>query len=77
MNRQARLEGSRDWHSYGNVTFFEAIKSEAKRVSKRNSLCEATWLIECRCESDPDRIEEYEVQVTLHAKVLNPRKDAE
>lgn len=76
MNRQAKLLGAKEWHSYGNVTFFEAIKAEAKLASKRNSLCEWTWVIECRCESEPDKIDEYEVQVTLHAEVLNPRKGA-
>lgn len=76
MNRQTRLEGSKEWHSHGNVTFFEAIKKEAKQVSRRNSLSEAKWVIECRCESEPDKIDEYEVQVTLHAEVLNPRKGA-
>lgn len=74
MNRQARLKGAKDWTSYGNVTFFEAIKAEAKRAARRNNMCEWIWVVECRCESEPDRIEEYEVQVTLHAEVLNPRK---
>lgn len=76
MNRQARLEGSKEWHSYGNVTFFEAIKTEAILVSRRNSLCECNWVIECRCESEPEKIDTFTVQVTLHAEILNPRKGA-
>jgi hypothetical protein len=74
MNRQARLEGSNQWNSYADVTFFAAIKEEAKRASRRNSLCEATWVIECRCESEPEKVETFSVQVNLHAEVLNPRQ---
>ena len=74
MNRQARLEGSQEWRSYGNVTFFEALKSEAIRTSQRNSLCPAKWVIEVRCESEPENIDTFEVQTTIHAEILNPRK---
>ena len=74
MNRQARLVTTENWHSYGRVSFFEAIKAEAILLSRRNSLCDWTWLIECRCESEPDVIDKYSVQVTPHAEVLNPRK---
>lgn len=74
INRQARLEGSSIWNSYGNVSFFEAIKAEAIRTSKRNSICEAVWEIECRCETEPDVMDSFEVQVNLHAEILNPRK---
>lgn len=76
MNRQARLEGSKEWHSYGDVTFFEAIKTEAIQTSRRNSLCECNLTIECRCESEPEKIDTFTVQVTLHAEILNPRKGA-
>lgn len=74
MNRQARLEGSKDWNSYGNVSFFEALKAEAIGTSERSGIC-GTWVIECRCESDPAVIATFSVQVTLHAVVLNPRGD--
>jgi hypothetical protein len=59
MNRQARLEGSERWTSYGVSSFFYAIKEEAIRTSKRNSLCEATWVIECRDESEPETIDTF------------------
>jgi hypothetical protein len=74
MNRQARLEGSTRWTSYGSSSFFYAIKEEAIRTSKRNSLCEATWVIECRDETEPETIDTFEVQTSIHAEVLNPRK---
>ena len=73
MNRQARLEGTTRWTSYGTSSFFYAIKEEAIRASKRNSMCEATWVIECRCESEPETIDTFSVQTTIHAEVLNPR----
>jgi hypothetical protein len=56
MNRQARLEGSKQWTDYGNVTFFEAIKTHAILTSQRNSLCPAKWVVEVRCESEPESI---------------------
>lgn len=74
MNRQARLRGSTRWTSYGTSSFFYAIKEEAIRASKRNSLCEATWLIEVRCETEPETIDTFHVQTSIHAEVLNPRK---
>lgn len=74
MNRQARLEGSTRWTSYGAASFFYAIKEEAILTSKRNSLCEATWVIECRDETEPEIIDTFEVQTSIHAEVLNPRK---
>jgi hypothetical protein len=74
FNRQARLEGAKNWNSYGSVSFFEMIKAEAIRASRRNSMCDVTWVIECRCESEPETIDTFEVQVSLHAEVLNPRK---
>jgi hypothetical protein len=74
MNRQARLEGSGQWADYGNVTFFEAIKTHAILTSQRNSLCQAKWVVEVRCESEPEVIDTFEVQTTIHAEILNPRK---
>lgn len=74
MNRQARLEGSTRWTNYGGCIVFYAIKEEAIQTSKSNRLCEAIWVIECRDESDPEIIDTFEVQTTIHAEVLNPRK---
>jgi hypothetical protein len=74
MNRQARLEGSKEWTDYGKVSFFVAIKTEAIKASRRNSLPECVWIIECRCESDPDVIDTFSVQTRIDAEVLNPRK---
>jgi hypothetical protein len=74
MNRQARLEGSKEWTDYGKVSFFVAIKTEAIKASRRNSLPESVWIIECRCESDPDVIDTFSVQTRIDAEVLNPRR---
>jgi len=74
MNRQARLAGSKEWTDYGKVSFFVAIKTEAIKASRRNSLPESVWIIECRCESDPDVIDTFSVQTRIDAEVLNPRK---
>jgi hypothetical protein len=72
MNRQARLEGSKDWIDFGNVTFFQAIKKLAVDTSKKHGI--GTWIVECRCVSNPDEIFAFEVQTTIHAEVLNPRQ---
>jgi hypothetical protein len=74
MNRQARLAGSKEWTDYGKVSFFVAIKTEAIKASRRNSLPESVWIIECRCESDLDVIDTFSVQTRIDAEVLNPRK---
>jgi hypothetical protein len=37
-------------------------------------LPECVWIIECRCESDPDVIDTFSVQTRIDAEVLNPRK---
>jgi hypothetical protein len=74
LNRQARLEGSKEWTDYGNVTFFEAIKTHAIMTSQRNSLCPAKWVVEVRCESEPEVIDTFEVQTSIHAEIFNPRK---
>jgi hypothetical protein len=74
MNRQARLEGSEEWMSYGRCSFFTAIKWEAIRASRKASMPEYVWVVQCRCESEPDIIDEFEVRTTLQAEVLNPRK---
>jgi hypothetical protein len=71
MNRQARLEGSKEWNSYGDRTFFQAIRKLAIDTSDKHGI--GTWVIECRCESDPENIETYEVQTSIHAEILNPR----
>lgn len=75
MNRQARLEGSSDWIDFGDVTFFQAIRSLAIQTSGKHGI--GLWVIECRCSSDPEKIETYEVLTTIHAEILNPRKGAE
>ena len=67
MNAQARQKHLTEWHSYGDVSMLEAIKSHAILTSKSNNLCEATWVIECRHEDEPEVIDEFEVQVTLRA----------
>lgn len=71
VNRQARIEGA-PWESYGNVTFFEALKRHAIALSFCRGL--GIWVIECRCESEPETIDTFEVQTTIHAEILNPRK---
>lgn len=71
MNRQARIEGA-PWESYGNVSFFEAIKRHAIAMSNQRGI--GIWVIQCRCESDPINIDTFEVQTTIQAEVLNPRK---
>jgi hypothetical protein len=72
MNRQTRLEGSQQWNSHGNSTFFQAIRNEAIQTSEKHGI--GKWVIEVRCETEPEKIEEYEVQTSIHAEVLNPRK---
>ena len=73
VNRQARIEGA-PWENYGNVTFFEALKRHAIALSERRGL--GIWVIQCRCESEPETIDTFEVQTTINAEVLNPRKGA-
>jgi hypothetical protein len=72
MNRQARLEGAKEWNSYGKVSFFEALKAEAIATAEKSGIF-GIWIVECRCESDPAVIDTFSVQVTLHAEILNPR----
>jgi hypothetical protein len=74
VNRQARLEGSVKWIDYGNVTFFRAIQNCAIDTSEKHGI--GIWVIECRCESEPETIDTFEVQTTIEAEVLNPRKGA-
>lgn len=61
------------WNSYGNVTFFEALKKEAIATSNRSGIFGA-WVVQCRYENEPTVIDTFSVQVTLHAEILNPRK---
>jgi hypothetical protein len=74
MNRQTRLEGSKEWNSHGNSTFFQAIRNEAIRTSEKHGV--GKWVIEVRCETEPETIDTYEVQTSIYAEVLNPRKGA-
>ena len=74
INRQARLLGAHVWKSYGNCSFFTAIKWEAIQASRQSKFPEYVWVVQCRCESEPDVIDEFEVRTTLQAEVLNPRK---
>lgn len=72
MNRQTRLEGSTQWNSHGNCTFFQAIRNEAIRTSEKHGI--GKWIIEVRCETEPGIIDTFDVQTSIHAEVLNPRK---
>ena len=71
INRQARVEGA-PWESYGNVSFFEAIKRHAIAMSNRRGI--GIWVIQCRCQAEPETVDTFEVQTTIQAEVLNPRK---
>ena len=72
MNRQARLEGSKEWTDYGNSSFFQAIRNEAIRTSEKHGI--GKWVVEVRCESEPEVIDTFEVQTSIHAEIFNPRK---
>jgi len=87
MNRQARVVITNtstgeiipmhDWDSYGDVTFFEAIKQHASLYS--NKTFPAVKLsIEVRDEHDlaiPPAV--YRVEVTREVRIFNPRRDAD
>lgn len=75
VNRQARLEGSDDWEDFGNVPFYEAVRSLAIETSEKHGT--GTWVIEVRCESDPENITTVDVKTTIQAEILNPRLGAE
>jgi hypothetical protein len=70
--RQTRLLGSEEWQSHGDVTFFQALRDRAIAESKKHGT--RKWLIDVRCESDPETVDTFEVQTTIQAEVLNPRK---
>jgi hypothetical protein len=74
MMRQARFEGEAAWSDYPNVSLFEAVRQKAIST---NAELPATVRVEVRC-SDSDDIpnETYDVLVSKHASILNPRKGA-
>lgn len=78
-NRQARREGAEAWVSYGDVPYYEACRKHAVLCNLRSCAGFSPWCvrIECRCESEPDKITTVEVQTTVIAEVLNPRLGAE
>lgn len=75
MKRQARFEGETAWTDFPNVSLFEAVRQKA--VSTTLPL-PATVRVEVRC-SDSDDIpnDTYDVLVSKHASILNPRKGTE
>jgi len=74
MNRQARLEGSKEWTDYGNVTYFQAIRDCAIQASRKCGLVDVKWIVEARCMTEPESVDTFEVQTSLHAEILEPRK---
>ena len=61
MNRQARLEGSSDWRSFGPVTHCDAAKKIAIAASAyRGKL--GFYHIETRCVDAPGTIQKHVVQ---------------
>jgi hypothetical protein len=78
-NRQARREGAESWFSYGNVSYYEACRKHAVLCSLRSRIGWSPLCvrIECRCESEPDKVTTVEVRTTVIAEVLNPRQGAE
>jgi hypothetical protein len=87
MNRQARVIITNSstgeafsmhrWDSYGEVTFFEAIKQHALLYSNK-SYPSVKLSIEVRDEHDPSIPPAvYHVEVTREVRILNPRRDAD
>ena len=74
LNRQTRLPGDPAWQSHGNIGFFAALRDRAIAESQAHGL--RKWLIETRCLSEPETIDTFEVQTTINAEILNPRKGA-
>ena len=88
MNRQARvvwevprwdcpgkqIQALSEWQSYGNVTFFEAVRDLALQASDRKKSVDQVK-IEVRDEHDPSIPPAvFDVEVTREARVLNPRQ---
>lgn len=47
-NTQARLEGSKEWHDYGDFAMYEAAKQEAIKAATECSCADYKWLVEVR-----------------------------
>lgn len=75
MKRQARFAGEAVWSDFPNVSLFEAVRQKAITTSLP---LPATVRVEVRCsESDDIPNDTYDVLVSKHASILNPRKGTE
>jgi hypothetical protein len=74
----ARLSGSETWQHYGDVSFYEAARREAIRVSSKEIGFDHTWFVEVRDRDDfrvPGCV--CKVATKIVAEVLEPRQGAE
>ena len=75
-NTQARLEGSQEWHDYGDVALYEAARLEAiKAGTCWNAITEYEWLIEVRRVDFPAIM--VTVRTFVSAEIVNPRRGAD
>lgn len=79
LNRQCRFvldDGVvTHWYSFGNVTFFDAIRQHCRESGLASKY--RVNIVEVRCESDPEKIDRFEVQARIDWDILNPRLGAE
>lgn len=76
INTQARLEGSKDWTDYGDITLYEAAKQEAiKAALSTFGLPQYEWLIEVRRLDFPAIM--VTVRTSVVADIVDPRRGAE
>lgn len=79
IDRQCRFVFSRylgvsPWYSYGNVTFFDAIR---RHCNESGLTSKGVNIVEVRCASEPDKIDRFEVQGHMEWEILNPRLGAD
>lgn len=77
-NLIARASGSDHWRQYGDVSFYEAARLEAVRLSSGERGLDHQWFIEVRDQSDstvPGCV--CKVATKIVAEVLEPRQGAE
>jgi hypothetical protein len=72
MLRQAKFSHEEKWTDYPDCTLFGAVRSHAV---KTDMPLPATVQVMVRCAETPELpMDGYNVLVSLHAEVLNPRK---
>ena len=72
MLRQARFANEENWTDYPDLTLFGAVRQHAVKVEAKLPV-KVQVLVRC-AETPEISVEVYDVLVSRHAEILNPRK---